>query len=335
MQVPTPRMPIRFLPAICVLVVTSLASLQTASAGPSVYEKSILLDGTGSYKILEASLAGEQLIEYVVTGRRRQILSVDIQPTIGTAYFNVLPEQSEQALFTGATDGNVADVRLPETGNYRVRVYQVRAAARRGATATFTLGVGLGAPEFADGLSGGPDYWQVTVTDGGALNLRNGPSTRYAVIGALRMGDPLQNRGCRLTGQERWCLVRSSNSGLSGWAAGQYLQEGPAPRAPQAMPGGPVGNGQPFDATGYISCTREGSESSEQAPFGVIRQGGGNAGIWAVFSDSTERHLLFENGDPVALTPGGLFAHERQDDTTVVSFSGYECQIPDVVVYGG
>jgi hypothetical protein len=74
-------------------------------------------------------------------------------------------------------------------------------------------------------LSGGPDWWKVSAGSGSALNLRAGPSTRYEAKGNLRNGEVLQNRGCRLTGSERWCAIRAAHSGVTGWVAGRYLVE--------------------------------------------------------------------------------------------------------------
>ena len=228
----------------------------------------------------------------------------------------------------------MADVSLPGPGDYSIRVYQMRSAARRGERAEFSLGVSLGAPEYADGLSGGPDYWQVNLEQGRGLNLRGGPSTRYASVGVLRAGTPLENRGCRMTGSERWCNIRAAGSGVTGWGAGQYLTEGPAPRPPASLPGGPQGAGRPFDATGYLTCGRAGETLAQQCPFGVIREGPGNAGVW-IATGSGERHILFEQGVPVAVTPAGDFSHDRDGDSTHIGVDGEGYVIPDAVVFGG
>ena len=264
-------------------------------------QQQINLPALGHYAVVAGVIEGSDIIDYQVSGERGQVLSVDLNARPGSAYFNVLPENSETPLFIGATEGEVADVSLPGPGDYRIRVYQMRSAARRGERSEFSLGVSLGAPEYADGLSGGPDYWQVNLEQGRGLNLRDGPSTRYASVGVLRAGTPLENRGCRMTGSERWCNIRAAGSGVTGWTAGQYLIEGPAPRPPASLPGGPQGAGRPFDATGYLTCGRAGEASAQQCPFGVIREGPGNAGVW-IATGSGERHILFEQGVPVAVT---------------------------------
>ena len=297
-------------------------------------QQQINLPALGHYAVVTGVIEGSDIIDYQVSGERGKVLSVDLNARPGSAYFNILPDNSETALFIGATEGEVADVSLPGAGDYRIRVYQMRSAARRGERSEFSLGVSLGAPEYADGMSGGPDYWQVNLEQGRGLNLRDGPSTRYASVGLLRAGTPLENRGCRMTGSERWCNIRAAGSGVTGWAAGQYLIEGPAPRPPASVPGGPQGADRPFDATGYLTCGRAGETSAQQCPFGVIREGPGNAGVW-IATGSGERHILFEQGVPVAVTPAGDFSHDRDGDSTHIGVDGEGYVIPDAVVFGG
>ncbi len=48
-------------------------------------------------------------------------------------------------------------------------------------------------PDFADGLSGGPDYWAVTgVPENDVLNVRSGVGMAHEVTGALANGDMAQ-----------------------------------------------------------------------------------------------------------------------------------------------
>lgn len=64
---------------------------------------------------------------------------------------------------------------------------------------------------------------QVTgLPPGDTLNVRTGPSTRYAIVGTLLSGDIVNNHGCRQEGSANWCHI-SATSGLSGWASARYL----------------------------------------------------------------------------------------------------------------
>ena len=318
---------------IATLVV--LAALATTAFAQGLRQERLDLGELERLNLVQGSISGHEVADYQVTGERSQILSVDLRTSNLANHFNILPLGSDEALFVGSTQGTVADVRLPESGAFRVRVYLMRSAARRGETADYSLGISLGRPEFADGLSGGPDYWKVSAGDGFALNLRAGPSTRYKAIGKLRNGEVLQNRGCRLTGSERWCAIREAHSGITGWVAGRYLIESDAPRRPAVTEGGPFGNGGPFDATGFVPCAAHSEQSVRQCPFGVIREGPGNAGIWIALGDGEERQILFERGTPVATDSVDTLRFEKTADRFVIRVGEERYEVSEAVVYGG
>lgn len=286
--------------------------------------------------LLEDRITGRAMVDYVVRGQQSQILSVDMMASNASAYFNILPPGSSEALFIGSMSGGVADVHLPETGDYSIRMYLMPSAARRGETADYSFAVGIGPPDFADGLAGGPDFWRVAGVGGGdALNLRGGPSTRYPVTGKLRNGDVLQNRGCRMSGDERWCSIRAAGSGVSGWVAGRYLLESSPPPRPAMPDGGPVGNGIPFDAAGSVPCALSADQPMGSCLFGVIRQGPGNAGVWMVIGGGIERYILFEEGVPVTSNTGSEMSFEQTDDLYRIRVGGERYEIPEAVVNGG
>ncbi len=321
----------RVLALLCMLAVTT-----TTISAREVRLQPVNLDQVGELRILESTLTGDEIVDYQVTGERSQILSVDLMTSNPASYFNIQPAGSNEAIFIGSTQGTVADVPLPKSGAYVIRVYLMRSAARRGETAEFSLGISLGPPEFADGLSGGPDYWRVSGVGGNdALNLRAGPSTRYESIGKLRNGEVLQNRGCRLTGGERWCAIRATHSGVTGWVAGRYLVEAAPPPAPAVPEGGPVGNGVPFDATGSVPCAAQAGQPMRRCPFGVVREGPGNAGVWIALGDGSERQILFEGGAPVATNSAYALSFEKIGDLFIVRVGDERYDIPEAVVNGG
>lgn len=291
------------------------------------------LKGTHELVIREGVIQGDEFVDYVVSTEPSQTLSVDIKTSNPSAYFNILPSWSEQAIFIGSSKGTVADVVVRTGGDHILRVYLMRAAARRGETAEYSIGVSLGGPDYADGLAGGPDYWKVTGVDG-TLNVRSGPSTRYAAVGVLNNGRTVQNRSCRMTGSERWCQIRVTGSGVQGWVAGRFLVEGAAPRAPEVPEGGPVGNGMTFDATGYVPCS-SGNDQPRPCPFGVIREGPGNAGVWISSGDGSERQILFEGGVPVTTGPAGTMNFKKSGSVFEVHVDSEFYEIPEAVVFGG
>lgn len=311
-------------------------SVILATTAPVFGQEDLRFSATGQYQVVLGEISGYDTADYRITALQSQIISVDLQSSGTSAYFNITPEGEDSAIFIGSTQGNVADLPAPADAAYILRVYQMRASARRNETADFALGVSIGAPEFADGVFGGPDYWAVTgISVQSMLNMRQGPDTRYDIVGQLERGSVLQNRGCRLTGEMRWCDVREVGTGLAGWVAGQYLSETAPPTAPQTDPDGPIGIGIPFDATGRISCNVPAGAGETTCPFGVIRQGPGNAGVWVTLPGRAEQQFLFEGGVLVASSPAAEFTVTKDADTFMITISGNSFAIPEAVIFGG
>lgn len=69
-------------------------------------------------------------------------------------YFNLLPPgSSDEAIFIGSRDGDSFAGTLPATGAYRIRVYQMRASARRAERGAFTLAIAITGKAAATGDS--------------------------------------------------------------------------------------------------------------------------------------------------------------------------------------
>ena len=314
----------------------ALAIAATSAAAQDTTRQTVALPPFGEMLVISDRITGYESVDYVIDASAGQIISVDLQSDGAAAYFNILPDGDPAAIFVGSTEGNVADVAAPADGTYLVRVYQMRASARRDEVAQYSVAVALTAPEMADGLNGGPDYWAVTgISVGSSLNLREGPDTRYAVVGQLDRGDTLQNRGCRMSGPTRWCDVRETGTGLTGWVAGQFLTETAAPPPPASDADGPVGIGIPFDATGRVTCSIPAGAAPASCPFGVIRQGPGNAGVWITLPDREVQQLLFEGGALVTGSPAQTFTADREGDTFIVNFGPNRFEVPDAVIFGG
>lgn len=190
---------------------------------------------------LSNSITGYQAINYQIGVSAGQTMSVQLDTNNSSNYFNITAPGASEALYNGSVSGNSTSFVIPSSGTYTVSVYLMRNAARRNETASFsinfyvesgssrpqrpiTLPAAPAAPNFADGLEGGPDFWQVQGLSGDTLNVRSGPSTSNSVIGTVRDGDVLRNFGCTMSGSTRWCQIQTPN-GQRGWVAGRYLHE--------------------------------------------------------------------------------------------------------------
>ena len=109
---------------------------------------------------VKGTVHGDQTIDYMLRARAGQTMSVKLATRHGANYFNVLPPGSDNvAIFVGSTGGNEWSGALPSDGDYTLRVYLMRSAARRNESAPYTLTVsvsGGGAGESASALGQAP-----------------------------------------------------------------------------------------------------------------------------------------------------------------------------------
>jgi hypothetical protein len=184
-------------------------------------------------------IKGHEYVDYTFPAGAGESLKVVLKTSQPSGYFNLMaPGESETAFFIGSSSGDRYEGAVPTSGDYTARVYLMRNAARRGATARYTLSIALGqksstsekGPDFADGLTGGPDYWEVAgVAAGDALNMRSKPRPGGAFITRLSNGAVLRNLGCKNTHGQRWCRVEGP-SAKRGWVNGRYLRESGGPQ---------------------------------------------------------------------------------------------------------
>ena len=298
--------------------------------------------GTSS-ATLKDKITGYESVEYVLGAAAGQTMTVSMKTDNASAYFNVIPPASDEAMFIGSTSGNDFTATLHANGDYVIQVYLMRNAARRNEVANFTLTVGVSGkpakpgelqPDFADSLMGGPDFWDVTgIAANDTLNLRKTPSAKAPILGKFPNGTMLRNKGCRIDDNVRWCLVElPDDPTVTGWVAGRYLRES---AGPAASTDAKTENG--FHAEGTVPCSI-GSDSFDHAcTFGVLRAPSG-ATIIVNRPDSGEvRALTFTSADQVFVAHDGAgLAWYRKDDNWWISANGSEFYlIPDAAIFGG
>lgn len=107
---------------------------------------------------LHGTLKGDRIVDYRLRARAGQTLSVRLETGHTANYFNVLPPGSrDEAIFIGSTQGTEWTGQLPSDGEYTVRVYLMRSAARRNETARYALTVGItGSGQSAPSLGRAP-----------------------------------------------------------------------------------------------------------------------------------------------------------------------------------
>lgn len=219
----------------------------SASASEGIRVKSLHFPPGKTGMTLRDRIVGRESISYMIGAEAGQTMAVSLKSTNAATYFNIYEPgrgPGDQALAAGDLTGpmmpdiNRFKGKLPASGAYTISVYLYRSAARRNERSNFTLDISvsalgasdIGKPvanDYADGLQGGPDYWDVTTGgDAGRLTVRAGPSAASAGLGQVHDGTVLRNMGCRMNEGRRWCRVATLDAPVvTGWAAGDFLRE--------------------------------------------------------------------------------------------------------------
>lgn len=130
---------IRFVITCSVLIVAS-----AALAASPIETRPVHFAKGASSATLKGTLKGERTVDYTLRARAGQTMSVSLKTSNNANYFNVLPPGSKDvAIFVGSTGGNEWSGVLPSDGEYTIRVYLMRSAARRNEEANYTLTVGV------------------------------------------------------------------------------------------------------------------------------------------------------------------------------------------------
>lgn len=106
--------------------------------------KSVHFAKGSSDTVIKDSIHGYHFVDYQLRAGAGQTLKVSLQTSNGANYFNVLPPGSaDVAMYNASTAGNRFEGLLPDDGVYSIRVYLMRAAARRNERADFSLSIGV------------------------------------------------------------------------------------------------------------------------------------------------------------------------------------------------
>ena len=91
-------------------------------------------------KTIENSITGDETIDYKLQVREGQLMNISMATEGGSPYFNVMePGEKYEAIFVGSTSGGQFEGVAAKSGDYTIRVYMMRSAARRGETADYRL----------------------------------------------------------------------------------------------------------------------------------------------------------------------------------------------------
>jgi len=240
----------------------ALAALASSSAHAQDQVPIQFQPGTTSTTI-NGSVRGNEYIDYILNAAGGQTMVVSLTVTgtngNGSAYFNILPAgQDYGGPYIGSTDDdNRAEITVPETGDWAIRVYLMGNDRDADRTVGFSIDVSI-APESSNSSSASnsqpsntflpeEDFFVVNLTTpGDTLNVRNVPRPSGQLLDSLPNGTVVRNMGgCTISDGRQWCLVQPSQGGVQGWVAARFLKL-PGPGGETAASAG-IGTGQPAD----------------------------------------------------------------------------------------
>ncbi len=133
-----------------------LCAVIPALSNAAIESRPVQFAKGASSAAMKGTIKGDQTVDYKLRAKAGQTMRVTLQTSNGANSFNVLPPGSNDvAIFNGSTDGNEWTGALPADGEYKIRVYLMRNAARRGETANYTLTVSIDGAASAAAKSGG------------------------------------------------------------------------------------------------------------------------------------------------------------------------------------
>jgi hypothetical protein len=214
-----------------------------ASAQSDIRTERVRFERGATSAVIEDTITGYETVDYVLGAREGQYMNVGMATDNTANYFNILaPGETEVAFFNGSVSENQYEGILPKTGDYKVRVYLMRSAARRDEVANYRLEMIIAAGEKESGAAGpqpepaavgvpaapedgGPRHWEVTGVSN-ALNLREQPSTSAPTIGRYAPGTVLDNLGCQRVEGRVWCDVQELGGGPARLRGGRVPHPG-------------------------------------------------------------------------------------------------------------
>jgi hypothetical protein len=135
-------------PVLAAAAALVLAVPVTAGAQPAPPRQERVSFAKGATSaVVKGQLKGDADVDYLVGAAAGQTLTVSLKVSNRSNYFNVLPPGSgDVAMYVGQTGEGYSGM-LPADGDYKVRVYLMRSAARRNEASDYTLTISVtGAP---------------------------------------------------------------------------------------------------------------------------------------------------------------------------------------------
>jgi hypothetical protein len=101
--------------------------------------ETVHFNGGSSGSTIKSKVKGYKSVEYTLGVTAGQKMSVQLDSSNSSLYFNVLAPGADAALYNSSMESNGTTIAIPSSGNYVIQVYLMRNAARREEAANYTL----------------------------------------------------------------------------------------------------------------------------------------------------------------------------------------------------
>ncbi len=137
---------------------------------------------------IEGRITGYETVDYLLNVRAGQYMNVSMATDNRSNYFNIMePGEEYAAIYNSSTSGNQFEGTTAKSGDYRIRVYLMRSAARRGERANYRLEMIVsGSGSSGDAMVSGTRY---NATGEVACKLGYGQPTTQCPFGVVRKGN--------------------------------------------------------------------------------------------------------------------------------------------------
>jgi hypothetical protein len=243
---------------ILAAVIFLLPAAGAAEAGtPGIRSERVQFAKGASSAVFKGQLKGDAIIDYALRAGAGQTLAVILKGTNSQNYFNVNPPESQTSMFIGSTSGNEFSGLLPADGDYVIRVYLMRAAARRNESSSYTLTIGVTGAALAP-LPASKD----AVLPGTPFHA----SARIACVPYLDFEK-----------KQRECEAFVIRRGVDGTATVEIPQPGVGKRRILFVKGKPVGSDSPepltFTRQGDVTTVKLGADERYEIPDALVTGG--------------------------------------------------------------
>ena len=209
--------------------------------------------------VIKGRLKGYSGVDYLVRGGAGQTIAVSLKRSNLSNYFNVLlPGSSDVAMYAEQTGDKFKRV-LPTDGDYTIRVYLVRAAARRNEASDYTLTVGVTGQALAP----------IPASKDALL-----PGTPFHASGMVACLPYIEQFRGKKTQQCEAFVIRR---GFDGTATVEIPQENSVPRRILFVKGTPVASDSPdpltFTRQGDVTTVKLGADEWYEIPDVLVTGG--------------------------------------------------------------